>query len=173
MALSDYINNKYDYLALRNTTAPTIGTREKKLGLELFNDETSGEITTGVQKLAQRWLLEFLTESGSMPGLPSRGTNFMRAARTGRFRIEQNVRAEFALATMQARRSLTAEEYEEMPSSERFADAQLLNVIILPGAGVNAASGTTAVFLSLNVKIISLAGDSRDVVVPITYVPRD
>lgn len=173
MALSDYINNKYDYLALRNTTAPTVGTNQKKLGLELFNESTSGEITTGVQKLAQRWLLEFLTESGSMPGLPNRGTNFMRAARTGRFRIEQNVRAEFALATMRAKQTLAAEEYAGMPNAERFADAQLLNVIIIPGGDVSPASGVTAVFLSLNVKIISLAGDTREVIVPITYVPRN
>ena len=173
MALSDYINNKYDYLALRNTTAPTVGTREKKLGLELFNEETSGEITTGVQKLAQRWLLEFLTESGSMTGLPQRGTNFMRAARTGRFRVERNVRTEFALATMRIQQILNAEEYDDMPYSERFSDAVLLNTIVIPGATVNQASGTTAVFLSLNVRIISQAGDSREVIVPITYVPRD
>lgn len=173
MALSDYINNKYDYLALRNTTAPTVGTNEKKLGLELFNENTSGEITTGVQKLAQRWLIEFLTETGSMPGLPNRGTNFMRAARTGRFRIERNVQAEFAIATMRLKQNLTTEEYADMPLSERFADAQLLNVIVLPGADVSQASGTTAVFLSLNVRIISQAGDSREIVFPITYVPRN
>jgi hypothetical protein len=77
MALSDYINRKYDYLALQNTVGPG----ERKLGLELFNENTSGKITTGVQKLAQRWLLEFLTETGSIPALPDRGCLFMRQAR--------------------------------------------------------------------------------------------
>ena len=71
MALSDYTNRAYDYLALRNTT----GAGNRRLGMELFNDTTSGEICAGAQKLAQRWLLEFMTERGSIPGLPKRGPN--------------------------------------------------------------------------------------------------
>jgi hypothetical protein len=172
MALSDYVNRKYDYLALQNTTAVTIGRRDKKLGLELFNSKTSGAITTGIQKLAQRWLLEFLTEVGSIPGLPNRGTNFMRAARTGQFRVPINVQAQFAAANILVNRNLKAEETENTPDDERFADAELLNVAILPGFDVSQASGTTAAFLSLGVKITSQAGDSREVILPIEIVPR-
>jgi hypothetical protein len=173
MALIDYVNRKYDYLALQNTTAVTVGRQDKKLGLELFNKSTSGAITTGIQKLAQRWLLEFLTESGSMPGLPRRGTNFMRAARTGQFRVPINVRAQFASANLVIRRNLRAEETASTPDDERFADAELLNIAILPGFDVNQASGTTAAFLSLGVKITSRAGDSREIILPIEIVPRD
>lgn len=173
MALIDYVNRKYDYLALQNTTAVTVGRRDKKLGLELFNKTTSGALTTGVQKLAQRWLLEFMTEQGSMPGLPNRGTNFMRAARTGQFRVPINVRGQFAAANMIIARNLRAEETDSMPDDEKFADAELLNVAILPGFDVSQASGTTAAFLSLGVKIISQAGDTRDIILPIEIVPRD
>jgi hypothetical protein len=172
MALADYVNRKYDYLALQNTTAKTVGTREKKLGLELFNKTTSGQLTTGVQKLAQRWLLEFMTELGSMPGLPNRGTNFMRAARTGQFRVPLNVQAEFAVAEINIRRNLSAEETANMPDDERYADSEVLNIAILPGYDVSEASGTSAVFLSLGVRITSRAGDTREVILPIEIVPR-
>lgn len=169
MALSDYANRKYDYLGLQNTVGPG----DRRLGLELFNKETSGKLTTGAQKLAQRWLLEFMTETGSMPGLPTRGTNFMRTARTGGFRTPVNVRTAFALADMLVKKNLVAEETTDMPRDERFKSAEITNVAILPGFDVSQKSGTTAVFLTLGVKITSLAGDSREVVLPIEIMPRD
>lgn len=169
MALSDYVNRQYDYLALQNT-APR---GETRLGLELFNKNTSGQITTGIQKLVQRWLLEFMTETGSMPGLPTRGCNFMRAAQTGVFRTQINVRSEFSLADMRIRRNLQAEETDAMPNDERFDSAQITSISILPGFDVSQKSGTTAIFLSLGVKIVSRAGDSRTVILPIEILPRD
>lgn len=169
MALSDYVNRKYDYLGLQNTVGPG----DRRLGLELFNKETSGKITTGTQKLSQRWLLEFMTEVGSMPGLPRRGSSFMRAARTGRFRTPLNVRTEFAVADLNIKNNLRAEETAAMPPDERFGAAEIINVAILPGFDVSQKSGTTAVFLLLGVKITSLAGDSREIVLPIEVVPRD
>lgn len=172
MALVDYVNRKYDYLALQNTTATPVGHRDKKLGLELFNASTSGSLTTGIQKLAQRWLLEFMTERGSMPGFPKRGTNFMRAGRTGQFRVPISVRAQFSAANLIVRRNLRNEETDDMPDDERFGDAELLNVAILPGFDVSQASGTTAAFLSLGVKITSRAGESREIILPIEIVPR-
>lgn len=169
MALSDYVNKKYDYLALQNT----IGSGERRLGLELFNSTTSGQITAGVQKLAQRWLLEFMTETGSMPGLPARGSNFMRAARTGAFRTPINVRTEFALADLNIRKTLQSEEIAGMPDDERFGAAEITNVAVLPGFDVSQKSGTTAAFLMLGVKITSRAGDAREVVLPIEILPRE
>lgn len=169
MALSDYVNRKYDYLGLQNTTGPG----DRRLGLELFNKDTSGQITTGAQKLAQRWLLEFMTERGSMPGLPSRGSSFMRTARTGGFRTPLNVRTEFAVSDLNIKNNLRAEETDDMPDDERFGSAEITNVAILPGFDVSQKSGTTATFLMLGVKITSLAGDAREVVLPIEIVPRD
>jgi hypothetical protein len=169
MALSDYVNRRYDYLALRNTTGPG----ERKLGLELFNADTSGQITAGVQKLAQRWLLEFLTERGSIPGLPNRGSGFMKAARIGGFRTQINVQTEFALADMNITRNLRAEEPADMPDDEKFGSAVITNIGILPGYAVSDTSGTTAVFLTLGVKITSLAGNNADIVFPIEILPRE
>jgi hypothetical protein len=169
MALADYVGRKYDYLALRNTTGPG----ERRLGLELFNSETSGQITAGIQKLSQRWLLEFLTEQGSMPGHPNRGTQFMRSARIGRLRLPIDVYAAFSAADAIIRVNLSLEETADMPADERFGSAELLNVGLLPGGSVTQQTGTSAVFLTLGVRIVSLAGNTRAVVVPIEILPRD
>ena len=168
MALSDYVNRKYDYLALQNTT----GSGERRLGLELFNSTTSGQITAGVQKLAQRWLLEFMTEIGSMPGRPTRGCNFMRAARTGKFLTKASVETAFVLSNIDVRRNLVNEEYDDMPDDERFLSAELLAANIIPDSTVGVKTSTSAAYLNLTVKINSRAGESRQVIVPVDVLPK-
>lgn len=167
MSIQDYAQRRYDYLALQNVKPKG----DNLLGLELFNADTAGKICVGVQKLAQRWLLEFLTESGSMPGAPNRGCNFMRAARTGRLRTVLNVQTLFAASNMVVRRNLLAEETSEMPADERFADAELLNTVVVPGFIADQKSGTSIVYLNMRVKITSLAGDEHTAIFPIETLP--
>lgn len=157
MSLQDYANRKYDYLALQNVK--TIG--NANLGLELFNGQNNGKICAGIQKLSQRWLLEFMTEYGSMPGRPERGTGFMTGVRQGRIRNALTVESAFELASMLIRRNLQAEEYVGMPDDERFDSTELLSVAILPG------------YLQMRVKINSLAGDSREVILPVATIPTN
>jgi hypothetical protein len=45
MSLQDYAQRKYDYLGLRNVNPA----KEAKLGLELFNTASNGQICVGVQ----------------------------------------------------------------------------------------------------------------------------
>lgn len=168
MAIQDYANRKYDYLALQNT-APR---GDQLLALELFNEQTSGKLCVGVQKLAQRWLLEFFTEVGSMPGAPTRGSSFLQAARTGGLRSQINVRGAFADASVEIQRNLQAEEYADMPTDERYGNAELLAFTIVPETIKSVKTATSIVFLRLTVKITSLAGDSREVIVPVETVPR-
>lgn len=168
MALIDYANRKYDYLALQNTNP----NRKSRLGLELFNADTSGAICVGVQKLAQRWLLEFMTEVGSMPGLPDRGCEFMRAARTGKFLTKRHVETEFVRANVDVRRNLRAEEYTDMPDDERFESAELVNAVVVPENIAGSKTATSAAYLNITVKINSVAGDSRQVIVPIEALPQ-
>jgi hypothetical protein len=167
MSLQDYAQRRYDYLALQNVQRKG----DSLLGLELFNSQTSGKICTGVQKLAQRWLLEFMTERGSLPGLPERGCNFMKAARTGGFRTRINVETIFSSADMLIRRNLVAEEYADMPADEKFGSAELLSVAILPTFNVDQLSGTTAIYINMRVKITSLAGDEHVVIFPVETLP--
>lgn len=167
MSLQDYAQRKYDYLALQNIKRKGDGL----LSLALFNENTSGQICVGVQKLAQRWLLEFLTEQGSMPGLPTRGSEFMRVARSGGFRTRLNVSAAFAAANMTIRRNLVAEEYAGMPDDEKFASAELLSATVLPTFNADRNSGTTIIYLNMRVKINSVAGSAHTVIFPIETLP--
>lgn len=168
MAIQEYAKRKYDYLGLQNT-APR---GDQLLGLELFNAQTSGKLCVGPQKLAQRWLLEFFTEVGSMPGAPTRGSSFLRAARTGGLRSQINVRGAFADAVTEIQRNLQAEEYPDMPADERYGNSELLSFSISPETIKSAKTATSIVFLRLAVKITSLAGDSREIIVPVETVPR-
>jgi hypothetical protein len=155
MSLADFADRKYDFLALQNVNTA----RESKLGLVLYDEDNSGRICAGIQKLAQRWLLEFMTEKGSMPGLPNRGSDFMTLIRQGRLRTQLDVRQSFNAANLRIRVTLQNEEYEEMPADERFDDAELLSVAILPG------------YLNMRVMITSQAGDERVVILPVSTLP--
>jgi hypothetical protein len=156
MALSDYANRRYDFLALQNISRE----RETRLGLELFDSDGRGQICVGVQKLAQRWLLEFLTELGSMPGLPARGCNFMTLVRQGRLRSQSSVVSAFNFAAYDVRVALATEEDDTWPNDERISDAVLLSVAFLPG------------YANLRVNIVSRAGTTRAIILPVATLPQ-
>jgi hypothetical protein len=156
MAIADYANRRYDFLALQNVKP----TGDNQLGLLLFSDNGTSQICVGAQKLAQRWLLEFLTELGSMPGLPTRGTNFMTKVRTGVLRTPAELTAAFNFAAYSARIALAAEEDDTWPDDERLSNAILASVAFLPG------------YANIKVNIISRAGSSRDIIMPIATLPQ-
>lgn len=155
MATQDYKNRKYDFLAFQNV-APGV---ERQLGLALYSEDTSGKICVGIQKLAQRWVLEFLTETGSLRGLPDRGSSFMTALRLRNLRNAQDILFAFQAANLEIERQLKNEEYDGMPDDEKFNTAVLRGVTFYPG------------YLSLNVMIESLAGDARAAILPIETLP--
>lgn len=155
MSLQDYVNRKYDFLALQSSGTQ----REKSLGLSLFAADTSGKLCVGIQKLAQRWLLEFLTETGSIVGQPERGCGFMTTVRQGKMRTALNANVAFATSSLAVRRQLVNEEYVGMPDDERIAAVELLGIAFLPG------------YLSIGVKINSRAGDTRAVIIPVETLP--
>ena len=155
MSLADYAVRKYDFLAFQGATP--IG--EAQLDMTLYSGQTAGQICVGVQKLAQRWLLEFLTEKGSMPGLPDRGCAFMTAVRQGRLRTQLNVEQAFYASALRVRTALQLEEYDAMPTDERLDDAELISVVIGPG------------YLNLRVAIASVAGDARTIILPVETLP--
>jgi hypothetical protein len=127
--------------------------------MALYDEDNSGRICTGIQKLAQRWTLEFLTETGSLPYLPDRGCDFMTVVRQGRLRTQANVIAAFNSASLLVDRNLRNEETETMPDDERFDAAELLAAAVVAG------------YLYLRVMIMSRAGDGRAVILPIETLP--
>lgn len=145
----------YDVLAFQG--AKPMG--EVLLEQFLFDDAAAGMLCTGVQKLAQRFVLELLTESGSMPYLPARGTQFMVRFRLGILRTEADVFIAFNLALNQLELALTAEELDTDPADERYAGASLDSVVIADATVV------------LHVRLWSQAGTAREVIMPISTTP--
>lgn len=150
-----YQGRRFDLLVLRGAQA--LG--EVLLSQTVFGPESSGEVCTGVQMLAQRWVLEFLTIKGSMPFLPKRGCDFMSNFFAGHLRTELDVRQAFLAASLQVRANLWAEEDDTMHNEDRLARADLLGVVIGPET------------ISLRIQITSLAGDARAVILPISVLP--
>lgn len=155
MSLQDYANRKYDYLSFRGVKPRG----NAKIGLALYDDSSVGQICVGVQKLAQRWALEFLTEAGSMSGLPDRGCGFMIAVRRSALRSTLDVNTEFLASNLVIERNLKNEEYENMPDDERFLSADLTGLTFYPG------------YLELHVTVNSRAGTSRAVILPVDTLP--
>jgi hypothetical protein len=150
--ITDYLNRRYDILALRGGQAAG----KTQLSQSLFDSDVGGEICVGIQKLVQRWVLEFLTELGSMPFKATRGTQFMRQVRQGQLRTEADVIAAFNFAAVDVRLNLVNEEYAGMPDDERMGSAELLQVAIL------------ADHLQLTMQLTSQAGTARRFIVPVS-----
>jgi hypothetical protein len=140
-------------LALQGAQA----TREHLLSQTLFAN--SGEVCTGIQKLAQRWVLEFLTQQGSMRFLPDRGCTFLTDFYAGRLRTELDVQQTFLAADLTLRSQFALEESEDMPADERYDYATLTDTTV------------TATKVTLRVQITSKAGTARAVILPIDVAP--
>ncbi len=152
--LEQYLGRTFDVMAFQGVTTR----REAKLSQELFDTEAAGRICTGIQKLVQRFLLELLTRRGSMTFLPDRGCDFLTQAARG-FRTEMDVSVEFALAIVDISRNLQAEETDEWPDDERFADAELTGILLSSSQ------------LSLSIRLTSRAGTSRTFIAPVAALP--
>lgn len=151
MSIEDYINRTVDVLAYKGGAAA--GARA--LRMELVGVQDSGEITTGIQKLAQRFLIELMTERGSLLYLPLRGCDFMKDARLGAWRAPIDVMSSFSAALLDVKENLLNEETSSDPADERFSDAELVAVTL---------EGTNA---SVTIKLTSLAGVSRKYIAPL------
>jgi hypothetical protein len=155
MALIDYLNRSYDILAFPGVVVP--GTAQ--LEQELFGPGNTGQIVTGILMLAQRWVIEFLTETGSLLYDPTRGTNFMTDARLGRFQTELSVIQSFNFALVDLQRNLQGEETSSIPNDERYASAELLKLALFSG------------LLQMTVQLNSVAGTAVNVILPVSTLP--
>lgn len=150
--VADYIGRQVDVLFINDLDLE----RDSLAPLALALEGEGGKITAGVQKLGQRWLLEMMTEQGSIRYLPARGTTFMTEARQGSLRTTVDAELSFRLAAAQAQIQLLAEEDDNMPDDERFGGVSLDNIAVI---------GDT---LTLRVTVFSRAGTSRQVLLPIS-----
>lgn len=151
MPVTDYIGRTIDVVAYDNIQP----SGESLLQQTLAQPGEGGKIITGIHKLVQRYILELLTERGSIPHLPLRGCQFMEQARLGFFQTSFDVLASFSASQVDVRQNLQLEESISDPDDERFLSAELLTVTLTNG---NA---------SVTVQVTSRAKTSRQFIMPI------
>lgn len=124
-----YIGRTIDVLAFRG------GERygNNQLTQTLADAVNTGEICTGLQKLAQRFIIVLLTEKGSVKYFPTQGTDFMIALGQGRVHNETDMRAVFGLAMQELTTQMLDDEADTDPDDERFKEATLQALTVIPG----------------------------------------
>jgi hypothetical protein len=152
----DYAGREFDLLAFQG--AVPVG--NTLLAQTLFSEFDAGEVCTGVQKVAQRWILHFLTKRGSMRYNQDDGTDFMIDAARGVWQSEEDVFEAYDFAASDVALYMTREENEDMHPEDRFASAELLELELRADRSV-----------SLRIQINTLAGTSRQVILPIPFLP--
>lgn len=149
--VADYAGRVYDVAAFRGQKP----SGDALLDQSLLDAESGGEICTGVQKVAQWFLIELLTVRGSVAYDPDRGTTFMQELLRGQLRSELDVHQAFSFAVgairMRAARLARASD----PDDERFSGATLNSVLIGPG------------YVTLRIAVTTAAGAARKVILPI------
>lgn len=154
MSVTDYVGRTIDLLAYQGAVARG----ERLLTQELAEPGNSGTIITGIHKLSQRFLLELLTERGSIAYLPARGCDFMTEANRGSWRTPLDIQAAFSASVTDISTNLKNEESSSDPSDERFSAAELVAVSLVAGDA------------AITIKITSLAGASRAVILPLSVI---
>jgi len=150
--VKQYIGRTVDLLAFDDATA----SGDTQLTQKLVLHQQSGALITGIEKLVQRFVIEFLTEQGSLVYYPRRGTSFMTQIRSGFVRTSEDLTQTFAEAELVARTNLQGEEnLATDPPDERFAGAELVTASIF---------GDEA---TLTVRVTSAAGETRVVIYPL------
>ena len=131
---------------------------ESLLVQEVAGKDNFGSICTGVQKVAQRVVLRLFTITGSLKYKPNEGCNFMLHMISGRFRSTVDVFAAFAEAKTSIMEQFDAEIQDDDPDEERLEELVLAQVVLAPD------------FLGLRVRVVTLAGTSRSVIIPIPVI---
>jgi hypothetical protein len=122
--LSNYVGRTVDVSAFQGIASRG----EQRMLQSLAFPGKGGTVVTGVAKLGQRFILELLTESGSMPFLPDRGSSFMTEARTGIIRTPEDLLASFSRALLQVSTTLTEEDKGYDRLDEMYKSAEIQNI---------------------------------------------
>lgn len=116
----------------------------------------TGALITGIEKLVQRFLLELLTERGSLHYAPQRGTFFITKIRAGMITTSQALFAVFNASELELRNNLKMEENKLIePADELYKQSNLLAASLL---------GDVA---TLSIQVQSMAEESRTVIYPL------
>lgn len=149
----DYRGRSVDLLAFTDE-GPSRPSRQ-----ELVSETRAGAVTTGISKLVQRVLLELLTDKGSLAYLPDRGSLLMLQLRAGILRTSADLFTAFSSAATDVVRQLRLEETEDDSPDERIESLEMLSANLFGDKG------------SIRAEVRSLAGESRDLFIPLDVSP--
>jgi hypothetical protein len=149
--VQQYQGRTVDYLAFDGAKP----TGDTQLTQSLIQPGQTGALTTGIQKLVQRFLLELLTEAGSLDYQTNRGCFFITQIRAGMITTSSALFTAFNNAEVDVRNNMRNEDSFDDPDDERLQRASLISATL---------SGDTAF---LNIRVLSVAGESREVIYPL------
>lgn len=127
--INDYIGRTVDIVAFQGSQPRG----EVQLQQALVLPGSGGSISTGIVKLGQRFLIELLTERGSVPHRPARGSTFMVEISAQYIRTVTELYAALARGLIDVRRNLRAEETDDDPLDEQYGGAEIVNVELQAG----------------------------------------
>lgn len=155
MAVADFVGRKYDLLTAQVDLSTD---RSGFVDFSFLDQLGRSRICAGIQKLAQAWLIRFLTIPGSRPFDPDFGCSFLRQIRLNQLHTELDVQLAFSLAAADIQLQLAATT-ADLPLDEQLAVADLTALSVTNGQ------------ISLSVTLTSQAGASITVLAPIDVLP--
>lgn len=152
---AQYGGRTIDFLAFENMKA----SGDAQLTQALVLPGQAGALITGIEKLVQRFLLELLTERGSLHYDLQRGTFFITKIRAGMISTSQSLFAVFNAAELELRNTLKMEEDKlNEPADECYKQATLLAASLLGD------------FATLSIQVQSMAEESRTIIYPLRVI---
>jgi hypothetical protein len=153
--LDQYDGRTVDFLAFEDMKA----SGDTQLTQALVLAGQTGALITGIEKLVQRFLLELLTERGSLHYDLQRGTFFITKIRAGIVNTSQALFAVFNAAELELRNTLKMEEDKlNEPADECYKQATLLSASLLGD------------FATLSIQVQSMAEESRTIIYPLRVI---
>jgi hypothetical protein len=125
----------------------------------LVTDTIQGRLITGAEKLAQRFLIEFTTDTGSMPFNTERGSNFLQLVRSGSVYSELDITSAFYVAMLNVASRLQGEEGVNDSAEERFGAAELSSIVVNVGS------------ITMSVRVYNRANQVVSVKFPVVFTP--
>ena len=152
---ADFIGRTVDLSLFGNV--PDREGDERLLTQTLTSFNGTGAIVTGAQKVAQRFLMRLLKVPGEDP-YEVEGCTFLQDAAQSMWQSSADVRASFASAVADIAEQFATDILDTDPADEIFDSAVLDNVELLAG------------FVILTIRVVTAAGESRQVISPIPLV---
>jgi hypothetical protein len=123
---------------------------------QLFGPGYTGSLVQGAAKLAQRFLVHFLTPLGSIPYRAKQGSLFMKRLGQG-MANESDILAAFSASLLTLLPNMQAEETSSDPADERFVGAQVTAITL------------EQTKLTISIKVVNRTGTAAKISLPLEF----